>query len=132
MFCMHAISFARNSPFDELLFKDPGSTCFVEVGGKGSTGTERVRGRSYTSVPHNEFLGVCTGDILTIDRSIVPILGHLVLAVRDGVFVLGRFTEHDSKRYVVAENGTRSASELRDEDGIYLWGVVTAIVKRLQ
>jgi DNA polymerase V len=114
---------------DDLLLRHPSSTYFVEVSPQEGEG--RVRGGTYESIPHNEFLGVSVGDILTIDRSVLPIVGHLVLAVHDGVFVLARFTEHEGKRFLVAENGTKNTLELSDEGGVYLWGVVTAIVKRL-
>jgi DNA polymerase V len=124
----HGEGYRNPLSLDALLLRRPSSTYFVQVSGNGVTEGKDAA----THVPHNEFLGVCAGDILTIDRSVVPIVGHLVLAVHDGVFVLGRFTEHEGKRYLVAENGTRNACELSDEGSIYLWGVVTAIVKRLQ
>jgi DNA polymerase V len=104
---------------DELLVKHPSSTFFVQVGDEQA------------AVSENEFLGVRSGDILTIDRTVTPTLGKLVLAVCDGGFSLCRFTEHAGRRYLVCGNSTRTAREVREEHGVQVWGVVSALSRRL-
>jgi len=104
---------------DELLVKHPSSTFFVQVGDE------------HAAVSENEFLGVRSGDILTIDRTLTPTIGKLVLAVCDGGFSLCRFTEHDGIRYLVCGNGERTARRIDTEEGVQVWGVVSALSRRL-
>jgi SOS-response transcriptional repressor LexA len=128
---MHGNAYHNPLSLDALLLRHPANTYFVEVGAPVRTAEQTHTALACVSVPTNDFLGIAQGDILTIDRSMAPCLGHLVLAVHEGAFVVGRFTEHEGTRFLVAESGERHAHELTKDGTTYLWGIVTAIVKRL-
>ena len=106
---------------DTLLIQHPAATYFVEVGGNDGV----------VKIQENKFLGLMRGDILTIDRALVPTLGKLVLAVRNGAFSLCRYTEHEGKQFLVCGVGEKVKQEMCDGDGVYIWGVVSALSSRL-
>ena len=58
--------------------------------------------------------GVASGDILVVDRSVKPKTGSVVVAICDGEFSVRRLASHQKK-----------------ESTLEIWGVVTAVVKRL-
>jgi len=119
----HSLSDGYKNPLslDTLLVQHPAATYFLEVGNKDESAT----------IQENPFLGVMAGDILTIDRALSPTLGKLVLAVYEGSFTLCRFTEHDGKQFLVCGEGKCVAQEVSDIDGVYVWGVVSALSRRL-
>lgn len=106
---------------DELFVQHPAATYFFEVGTKDESIT----------IQENPFLGVMMGDILTIDRAICPTLGKLVLAVYEGSFRLCRFTEHNGKKFLVCGEGKDVVHNVSDTDDVYVWGVVSALSRRL-
>jgi len=105
---------------DDVFVQHPASTFFVRVG----SSEERL-------VPENKYLKIVVGDILTVDRSLTPMLGNVVLAVRDGVFTLCRFTEHEGKKFLVCGNGKCGVEEFGDDNTVYVWGVVRALSRRV-
>lgn len=102
---------------DALFIHHPASTFFVKVG----------EGGSHASVSENKYLGVSAGDVLTVDRTITPTLGRLVLAVSEGSFTLCRFTEHEGRQFLVCGDEKNTAQELQTEEDVYVWGVVSAL-----
>ena len=106
---------------DALFIQHPAATYFIEVG--GSEGPVKIE--------ENKFLGVTQGDILTVDRALTPVLGNLVLAVYEGAFSLCRYTEHKGKQFLVCGVGSKVKQEICDGDGVYIWGVVSALSRRL-
>ncbi len=106
---------------DKLFVQHPAATYFVEVGNPDGP----------VKIEENKFLGVMQGDILTIDRALTPVLGNLVLAVREGAFSLCRYTEHEGRQFLVCGVGDAVKQEVCDGDGVYIWGVVSALSRRL-
>ncbi len=102
---------------DALLVSHPTSTFFVRVGNDVDEA--------------GEGLGVVAGDLLIVDRSVLPTLGRLVLAVVEGQLVLRRYTEHESRRFLVSGTPKPQSIELTDEHNVVLWGVVTATVRHV-
>lgn len=79
----------------------------------------------------NEILGVGNGDILMVNRHILPTLGQVVLATRKENMLIGRYTEHEGSQYLVAENGTKRIVPLSTTDPhVHIWGVVIAVIKK--
>lgn len=105
---------------DALFVQHPVATYFVQVGKQ-----------SELSIEKNEFLGVCAGDVLTVDRALAPALGRLVLAVCDGNFIIARFTEHNGKQYLVTDEKHDTLHELSTEEGTSIWGVITAVSRKV-
>lgn len=129
---MKSVSFIRTAPtalgepksnegyqnplsLDELLVTHPTSTFFVRV---GSDVDEAGEG-----------LGVVSGDLLIVDRAVTPTLGKLVLASVSGELVLRRFTEHESRRFLVSGTDKPHSVELTEGEDVLLWGVVTTAVR---
>jgi SOS-response transcriptional repressor LexA len=114
----HAGGYTNPLSLDELLVHHPSATFFVQVGKD-----------EQLPVVENDYLGVRSGDILTIDRALVPSIGRLVLAIHEGDFTLCRFTEHEGSRFLVWGEGKRV--EIVEGGGTRLWGVVAALSRRL-
>jgi hypothetical protein len=112
-----------------LVRGDPRSTRFVRV--VDSTSRLNANDPHESVVLETEHAGVCAGDVLTIDRALSPTLGTLVLAMHDNALLLCRFTEHEGRRFLVGGNGTRIVFEVGGEEGVHVWGVVTAVVRAL-
>jgi DNA polymerase V len=106
---------------DDLFVQHPASTFFVTVGENSGK----------TVISENKYLGVCVGDVLTIDCAITPTLGRLVLAVSEGSFTLCRFTEHKGRQFLVCGDEKCVAQELQTENDLYVWGVVSALSRRV-
>lgn len=105
---------------DEFLMRHSNPTFFVQIGAH----EEMV-------ISENTFLGVRVGDILTIDRSMSPSIGSLVLAVCENKLTLCRFTEHEGRRFLVCKDKKGYALELTDNSTVRIWGVVSALSRRL-
>lgn len=76
------------------------------VSSPNSTFYARVKGNSF------EALGVGEGDIIVVDKSLIPKQGDLAVCVTDGEFVL---------KHIKAK-----------EKQMHLWGVVTYSIKKLR
>ena len=110
----------EDEPLDlhQLLVKRPAATFFF-----------RARGGEL----HHE--GIRDGSILVVDRSLTPSPGQLVVADRDGQRVVCRCGEGRPGRG--ERGGGREGRDGRggdagdeDDDGLVVWGVVTAAVVR--
>jgi len=106
---------------DALFVHNPASAFFVEVEG----------GKENFDIGENTFLGIHTGDVLTIDRALVPTLGRLVLAIRNGEFTLCRFTEHEGRQFLICDGDSSKAQELEDGGEVSIWGVISAVSRKV-
>jgi DNA polymerase V len=105
---------------DALLVQHPHATYFVQVGM-----SEDVL------IQENPYLGVRTGDILLVDRVCEPRVGSLVLAVCEGELLLCRYTEHEGKSFLVCGTKDTRPVELLPGSDVSVWGVVSALSRRL-
>lgn len=95
-----------------LLVRQPDATFFM-----------RVRGPSMRDA------GIDDGDFVVVDRSVSPKHGHIVLAVVDGEFTIKRLFSKAGRVKLCAANPTFTDIEIRDEQDLYVWGVVTWTLK---
>jgi DNA polymerase V len=79
---------SKKLDLNDLLIKHPSATFFL----KAASNSE----------------GICSGDILIVDRSLTPTPNSIVIAIVEGELVLGK---------------VKAGSEL--------WGVVTAVIHKL-
>ena len=93
---------------DEHLITHPAATFFVRVSGNSMTG-----------------VGIFSGDLLVVDRSLVPINGSVIVAVLDGELTIKSFYREDNKVYLVPANHEYKTIEISDPSNLYCWGVVT-------
>ena len=102
--------------FNEYLLPRPAATYCMRVAGESMTGA-----------------GILPGDILVIDRSISPRTGCVVVAVVYGEFTVKRlFRNKDGTMVLVAENPEWQQPLMSGEEGFSVWGVVSAVVRRLE
>jgi DNA polymerase V len=102
---------------NECLIDHPVATFFVKVAGDSMIEA-----------------GILDNDILVVDRSITPIDGKIVVAVINGEFTVKRLRYKKDKAYLVPENKNYAPIIINvdnDNEGAYIWGVVTSIVRKL-
>jgi DNA polymerase V len=75
-----------------------------------------------------EVLQVSEGDILVADRRLKAADGDLVIALLDGVRVLGRFSESGGRRYLRAGSETGAQTEVTDDARSAVEGVVVSVI----
>ncbi len=99
---------------NELLVKNYSSTFFV-----------RVVGDSMKDV------GVFTGDILVVDRSLEAKDGNIVIAIIDGELTVKRLNRTKNKIFLLPENNDYKPIEITEQMQFEVWGVVRTVVHSL-
>ena len=85
----------------------------------------RVEGDSMQNV------GISSGDIAVIDKSLTPINGQIVVAFLDGEFTLKRFKRDGDAAWLLPENENYQPIKVGGDNTFEVWGVVTYIVKNM-
>ncbi len=83
----------------------------------------RVRGASMRDA------GIDDGDYVVVDRSVQAQHGHIVLAVLDGEFTIKRLYQRGGRTILQAANSTFPNLELKNDQELRVWGVVTWTLK---
>lgn len=96
-----------------LIVQHPDATFFM-----------RVRGESMKDADIDD------GDYVVVDRSIEPKHGHIVVAVIDGEFTIKRLHLRPNAVCLLAANPLYSHIELKSEQELHIWGVVTWTLKK--
>lgn len=96
-----------------LIVQQPDATFFM-----------RVRGASMRDA------GIDDGDYVVVDRSIQAKHGHIVLAVLDGEFTIKQLDLRPNCVRLLAANPLYSHIELKNEQELRVWGVVTWTLKK--
>lgn len=99
----------------QLLIQRPAATYFI-----------RVHGHSMTAA------GIFSGDLLIVDRSLVPGNDTIVVAIVEGAFVVKRYCPEASKLYLRSENPGYPAIEITGNSDFQVWGVVTYVIHQVQ
>ena len=96
---------------NEHLIKHPASTFFVKVKGDSMIGA-----------------GICSGDMLIVDRSLQPNDKRIIVAVVNGDFTVKRLSKAKGKIFLLAENPKYPAIEIKDGMDFEVWGVVIHVI----
>ena len=75
--------------------------------------------------------GIHENDILIVDRSLIPADGKIVIAAIDGQLTVKRLLKKGDKFFLMPENPEFSAIEIREENEVYIWGIVTNVIHSL-
>lgn len=75
--------------------------------------------------------GIHDGDILIVDRSITPANGKVVIAVLDGQFTVKTLEKTRGKIRLLPANPDFEPIEMKDEQELQIWGVVTKVIHSL-
>ena len=95
------------------------------VRNKDATFYARVSGESMIEA------GLDDGDLLVIDRSLSPENGKIAVFLVDGEFTVKRILKKGGKLYLKPENKNYKEIEIKNENELIVWGVVTYIIKRI-
>ena len=87
----------------------------------------RVKGTSMDGPPSN----ITDGALLAVDCSLKPQVGHVVVAAVDGEFTLKRLEKRGTTYWLVPDNPAYDPIEIRGEEHVQVWGVVTHVVTEL-
>ncbi len=99
---------------NQYLISHPAATFFT-----------RVKGYSMTAV------GITEGDLLIVDRSLLPQDKQIVIAILNGEFTVKRLRKTATKTFLQAENPQFPSLEIKAEDQFEVWGVVTYVIHKL-
>ena len=86
---------------------------------KQSTFLLKATGESMTGA------GIYPGDMLVVDRAIIPTSGHIIIAAVDGEFPVKRLSQIRDKVVLCAENPSYQDIEITEDMAFSIWGVVT-------
>lgn len=104
----------RLNPSDYLVDND-GATFFV-----------RVKGDSMIDA------GIFEDDVLVIDRSRVPQIGDIVLAVLDGEFTVKTLGKSKQNARLIPANRHYPVIEVKEGQAFEVWGVVTGSMRKFK
>ena len=93
------------------------------VKNKESTFYARVSGNSM------ENASLSNGDLIIIDRSINPEENKIAVCFIDGEFTVKRIVKKGNKLFLKPENNNYKEIEVRDENQLIIWGIVTYVIK---
>jgi DNA polymerase V len=96
---------------NEHLIKHPASTFFVKVKGDSMTGA-----------------GICSGDMLIVDRSLEPKDKRIIVACLNGEFTVKRMSKINGKLFLLAENPKYAPIEIKNGMDFEVWGVVMHVI----
>ncbi len=77
-------------------------------------------------------VGIMSGDIVLVDRSVTAGHGHYVLAMIDGEYTLKRLYRQHGVIELHPENSAFAPIRLVEGQELQVWGVVTAVVRKLR
>lgn len=72
--------------------------------------------------------GIHEDDLLTVDRSIPPRDGKIVIAAIDGQLTVKRLRQHDHQLFLMPENKNFQPIPVTEANNIIIWGVVTNVI----
>jgi len=100
---------------NQYLIQNPSDTFLVRASGDSMIGA-----------------GIFDGDLLIVDRSIQPIDDKIVIAAIEGYLTVKRLKIKKTGLFLVAENKGFPNIKVNSETGIYIWGVVTQVIRSLR
>ena len=95
------------------------------VSNQESTFYARVSGNSM------EGAGLSDGDLIVIDRSLNPENNKIAVCYIDGEFTVKRIKVIKNKLYLKPENKDYKEIEIKEDNELLIWGIVTFVIKKL-
>ncbi|MEK9778938.1 MAG: translesion error-prone DNA polymerase V autoproteolytic subunit [Gammaproteobacteria bacterium] len=74
--------------------------------------------------------GIYPGDILVVDKSLDAKNGKIVIAVVDGEFTVKRLQRYQNKITLKSENPNYRDIDIKKENELTIWGVVTSVIHK--
>ncbi len=99
---------------DKELIKNTESTFYARVSGDSM-----------------ENAGLSDGDLIVIDRSLNPENKKIAVCYLEGEFTVKRIIKKNNKIYLKPENKNYKEIEIKDDDELIVWGIVTYLIKKI-
>ena len=99
---------------DKELIKNQEATFFARVSGESMINA-----------------GLEDGDLIVIDRSIEPANNKIAVCFIDGEFTVKRLRVKKGKIWLQPENSDYKAIEIKEDNELVIWGIVTNVIKKL-
>ena len=96
---------------NEYLIKHPAATFIVKA--KGSSMSDA---------------GILSGDLLIVDRSIIPKNNDIVIASIFGDLTVKRFQKKENSLFLLSANSDYPSIQVKEEMECFIWGAVTYII----
>ena len=93
------------------------------VKNKESTFYARVSGNSM------EDAGLSDGDMIIIDKSLIPQNNKIAVCFLDGEFTIKRVVKRNNNLYLKPENKNYEEILISEDNELMIWGIVTYVVK---
>lgn len=106
--------FEEKLDLNEFLVHHPSATFFLKAKGDSM-----------------ENAGIYSNDILVVDRSLTPKDGKVVIVAINGELTAKRLKIRDKKVFLVPENKSYPEIELKRENQVTFWGVVSYAIHAL-
>ncbi len=103
----------KSLDINDLVVENPASTFFVRVQGDSMEG-----------------VGIFSGDVLVVDRSVEAKEGKIVVAAVYGEMVVKRLKLMNNALQLISENESYEPISLQDNDECFIWGVVVGSVRQ--
>jgi DNA polymerase V len=97
------------------LVANPAATFYVRVSGSSMIG-----------------VGIFSGDLLVVDRSLEPVPGQIVIAVLNGELTVKRLHMEGDRLFLKAENDSYAPIEVTESQDLCIWGVVTSAIHQFR
>ncbi|MDR4507389.1 MAG: translesion error-prone DNA polymerase V autoproteolytic subunit [Candidatus Brocadiaceae bacterium] len=105
----------KHIDLNEYIIKHPAATFFV-----------RVKGNSM------ENSGITDGDLVVVDRALVPADNSIVVALLDNEFTLKRVKVRERELFLIPENPSYEPIRITEDMDFQVWGVVTHCIKEIK
>ena len=99
---------------DKELVKNKDATFYARVDGDSMIGA-----------------GLEDGDLIVIDRSLNPENRKIAVCLVDGDFTVKRIKKEKDKLFLVPENKKYKKIEIKEENDLIIWGIVSYVIKKL-
>jgi DNA polymerase V len=73
-------------------------------------------------------VGIFSGDILIVDRSLEAVDGKIVIAALNGELTVKRLSRKNGKVQLLPENPKFNPIDITEEQDVVIWGVVTRVI----
>ena len=74
--------------------------------------------------------GICSGDLLIVDRSVTPKNENIVIASILGDLTVKKLIKKNKSIFLIAANEQYPSIEVKEEMECFIWGVVTYVIHK--
>lgn len=76
--------------------------------------------------------GIYAGDMLVVDRSVLPVSGKVIIAQLDGELLVRYYEQHRGRQRLLPATPTLAPIEVDATARFAVWGVVTYVIRKVE